>query len=788
MSLPGPTQWAALLGAIWLIAAAVATWLGVRRAVGARKLEADARAIAGLLEAAPAVPMLVHADGRIEASPRVANWLGLLEEPRSFRDFLSGGFDEDVVGQLEEAMIATFDTGRAFSQWLTLPGTNRVVCLTGAPYAAPGVAARAVLVWITDVSDSREQIERLSAETRRLSGALDGLTTLIEAAPFPMRYRGSDLKLALVNGAFVRAVEAEDAGEVVRRGLELIETGGEGSAASVARATLARGTVSSRTAPAIVEGERRMMRVVDVPVGAIGVAGFAMDVQELEDARADLGRFVRAQRDMLDRLSAGVAQFAADQGLVFSNRHFMRLFDLDPEWLSDRPEFDRVLERMREAQRAPEMRDFPSWRSERRTWFHSAEPVEEMWQLPGGTHLRVVGQPLPDGGLLLIFEDRTEHLQLASARDTLLRVRAATFENLFEAIGVFAADGRLHLWNNRFRDIWELEESALVQHPRVDVLVQALAPKLLDPARAGMIRELVRTATIDRQQRTGRIALKDGRQFEFAAVPLPDGNALFTLLDVTAARVIEEALRERNEALEEANSLKSAFVSSMSYELRVPLTSIAGFAEMLSGGYAGELPPAARDYVEAISASAQRLSTLIGDALDLTQSEAGALPLEREPVDLAELVREAARFAAEPANAAGLTIAIDAGTTGTTVMGDPRRLRQVMDHVLRNAVAYTPAGGRIFVRSRRTGDHAEVAIVDNGHGMPAEKVSRIFDRLTRESAGDVGGQGRPGGGLGLPLSRQLIEAHGGEIRIESEIGRGTSVVISLPLAAESVAA
>jgi PAS domain-containing protein len=135
---------------------------------------------------------------------------------------------------------------------------------------------------------------------------------------------------------------------------------------------------------------------------------------------------------------------------------------LDPEWLAEGPEFDRILERMRDNQRLPEVRDFPVWRNERREWFTSAEEVvEEEWTLPHGDHIRVVAQALPDGGLRLFLEDRTEQLRLASARDTLLRVRAATFDNLFEAISVFASDGRLYLWNRRFLEDWELDEEWL---------------------------------------------------------------------------------------------------------------------------------------------------------------------------------------------------------------------------------------------------------------------------------------------------------------------------------------
>ena len=223
----------------------------------------------------------------------------------------------------------------------------------------------------------------------------------------------------------------------------------------------------------------------------------------------------------------------------------------------------------------------------------------------------------------------------------LLRVRAATFDNLFEAISVFASDGRLYLWNRRFRDVWDLEEERLTEHPRVDELVPAMARKLVNPTAAAQIREMVRHTTNERQPANGRISLTDGRHFEFAAVPLPDGNALFTMVDVTDSTRIQEALRERATALEQADRIKTDFVANVSYELRTPLTSIGGFAEMLAGGYAGKLAPAAADYVDAILEAVARLSKLIDDVLALTQGEASVTPMERERIDLAGLCRMA---------------------------------------------------------------------------------------------------------------------------------------------------
>src|SRR4029077_20260095 len=120
-----------------------------------------------------------------------------------------------------------------------------------------------------------------------------------------------------------------------------------------------------RTVPATVAGERRMMQVVEIPLGPGGVAGYAIDVEDQEQARAELARFVRAQRDMLDRLSEGVGQFARDRSLIFFNQPFARLFSLPAEWLVEGPEFDRVIDRMRESGDLPGVRDFPEWKREK---------------------------------------------------------------------------------------------------------------------------------------------------------------------------------------------------------------------------------------------------------------------------------------------------------------------------------------------------------------------------------------------------------------------------------------
>ena len=403
-----------------------------------------ARANASLLALAPARPLIVRADARIEADPQLLRELGSAGRGACLDDLAAAGHGierEDLDALAREIDAARATAGRIVGK-VRCQGSGRMFDVRGGPAPEPEPPGT-MLLWFFDTSAGEEERARIALRLRQTEAALNSLTHLIEAAPFPMWYRGPDLKLGLVNSAFVDAVEGRDAADVIERGRRADRRGRARTArAATARKAQETAASSSRMQPAIIRGERRMLRIVNVPLSTGAVAGFAVDVQDLEDARAELARYIESQRELADRMTAGTAQFDADRALSFFNRPFAVMTQLDPDWLAEKPEFDRVIERMRDNQRLPEARDFPAWKEERRGWFTSAEEViEEEWMLPDGDHIRVVAQPLPDGGLRLFLEDRTEQLRLASARDTLLRVRAATFDNLLKRSASSPATG-----------------------------------------------------------------------------------------------------------------------------------------------------------------------------------------------------------------------------------------------------------------------------------------------------------------------------------------------------------
>ena len=770
-----------LFVALWLLAGLWAVGRGIAMQRRAAFVAGQGERLASLVEASPQLPVIVRADWRIEASEKLGRWLGLAQGPRNFDELrgLGSGLDPDGHDALRQAILGAQRGAKPFTLSLKPQGSERTIILHGAPAPQAVGGPGSVLLWLSDATDGQHALAQARSERDEAMAAFEALSGLIEAAPFPMWFRGTDLNLALVNGAYVRAVEAKSAVAVIDGGIELCETVAGVSAAEAADEARIAGAAQIRTIPVTIEGERRIMRVVDVPLAptggrVIGIAGYAIDIQELESERGAHRRFVDTQRELLDRLSAAVAQFGPDQGLSFANLPFRRLFGLEAEEVAEAAPFARLLDAWRERGRTPEVRNYPEWRQAHVDWFAQPGASEEDWLLRDGTHLHVVAQPTPDGGLLLIAEDKTEQVQLAGARDTLLRVRTATFDNLFEAIAVFAPDGRLHLWNQRFRRLWGIDEATLAAHPRVDVLMGGLADRLVKPNQISIVQEVIRAATLERQQRGGEIGFADGRYFDFASIPLPDGNALLIMLDITPSRKMEGALRERNEALEAADKVKTAFLSRMSYELRTPLTSIGGFGEMLQAGYAGKLSEQQQGYVNAIMDSVGVLGRQIDNVLDLAQGEAGSLVVERAPVDVRQLLDRALADAQALAVAEKVELVGNISPDLGRIDGDAPRLSRLVAGLLDNAVRYTAparkADGRVLLHATGDARAVEIIVSDNGPGMP-EAVAAV----TRGQQA-----GTASGGIGLALARQLVAAHGGTMEVVSEPGQGTLVRISLP--------
>ena len=249
--------------------------------------------------------------------------------------------------------------------------------------------------------------------------------------------------------------------------------------------------------------------------------------------------------------------------------------------------------------------------------------------------------------------------------------------------------------------------------------------------------------------------------------------------DVTARKRAEQALRDARAQAEAASREKSQFLANMSHELRTPLNAVIGFSEVLHDGMFGELNTKQREYVHDILESSQHLLSLINDVLDLSKIEAGRMELELAEFDVAAALERALSLVKERAQRHGVRVSLDALPGLGTLRADERKFKQIMLNLLSNAVKFTAEGGSVTVLAARVVHGIEVRVSDTGVGIAPEDHAAVFEEF--KQVGRDYTKKAEGTGLGLTLTKRFVELHGGEIRLESALGQGSTFTITLPV-------
>lgn len=776
--------------ALVAVAGAIAIRVAARRRDDARAAEIAALASArkeaeAVLAAAPGAYCAWTAAGDERYSGNWAEFFALGDGQVAGFDGLARVLDDTSFERLGAATAELRDGHAAFSLDLAGRHEDRVFEACGVVARLPEGDEAGHVIWFRDVSRERAEAELQRREAELADAERERWMRLADGAPIPMWRRDSDLRIAWCNRAYARMFDG-DPDEVV--------TGGEGELVSrldpdQARRLAAKARDSGEPACEqryfVVGGERRAFEIVECPHGTDGeLIGIARDVTDREEARAELVRHTDAHAEVLQNVNTAIAIFGPDKRLNLYNRAYAELWHLEEEWLDGEPHYGEILERQREKRRLPEQADFQSFKKQRLRLFGTIiEAHEELLYLPDGTALRLSITPHPFGGLVFMYEDVTNQLDLERARNTLIAVQRASLDNLYEGVAVYGSDGRLKLYNSALARIWQLDEAALASEPHISDVVESCRKLFRPDDDWSRLKDAVIAVWVERQAKSGRFERADGSIIDYASVPLPDGAVLFTYLDITDSIRIERALRERNEALQTADRLKSEFIANVSYELRTPLNTIIGFTEILTREYFGELNERQQEYGQGILESSHQLLLLINDILDLATIEAGHMVLECEPFDLYAVLESVVGLGREPARRQDLELALDCDPEVGCIDADERRIKQVLFNLVSNAIKFTPAGGRVTVGAARQADEVIVWVADTGVGIHPDMRDQVFEKFHKGSSAER----RTGAGLGLSLVKSFVELHGGRVELESAADQGTRVTCRLP-AAVAVAA
>lgn len=388
------------------------------------------------------------------------------------------------------------------------------------------------------------------------------------------------------------------------------------------------------------------------------------------------------------------------------------------------------------------------------------------------------------------------------------RLRIAV-DSAAEAFVLWDPENRLVLSNRRFLDIYgiayaEPGESRAVVMERARIKPEPQSESDLFSETA----PLPKGGAIELQRAGGRWLLVSDRA-------LPDGSRVSVATDITALKHQEDELVRRETELSEtirqlqtsraqlefqatsmndlmtrleeekvraesANRAKSDFLANMSHELRTPLNAILGFSDVMRTSVFGPLPAKYAEYASDIHRSGQQLLDLINDILAMAKLESGRLTLETAATDIPQLLRDAAHAAEPEAKAQGLAVTV-AAPPMAEVRADRRAVKQVLMNLLSNATKFTPHGGAITIAAAEMDDHVRISVTDTGRGIPAQELPRIVKPFERIGSVRATGGKKGGAGLGLAVSKALIELQGGQFDIDSQQGAGTCVSFTLPL-------
>ena len=697
-------------------------------------------------------------------------------------------FGQSSLSQFQRALQHLYAYGGEFSLQLTIDHPHeRELIVNGTMISFENykhilqqknhATKQMVILSLQDVTTSSSDLRRQQRQFIEFEQELDMLRQYIDHIPIAIWFRDLQGRIRHCNNFYAKALESSPS-RVVAENIELVKK----STSSSRDITLATSTHQH----AVISGQRRLLDIQEIPLPKKGSIGFAKDITELEQWESERQRNEQAQREILENLSNPISIYGTDTRLHYFNSAYLKMFQFQEAFLYSKPKFSEVLDDLRKRRKMQEVTDFPKHKESRLALFNTIfEPIHEIHHQPDGLFLKATICPHALGGVLFVFEDITDKLALERGYKTLLAVQKETIDNLHEGLAVVGSDLRLRFCNKAFSELLKLSEEKYKPGTHVADILNTTKPLLVDESFLYW-KDHIYELCENRTPCTELIDSINNLKIQISYIPLPDGSHLFSFVDISDRWRFEQTIRERNEALEQADRLKTDFISHVSYELRAPLNTIAGFIDILRNQYFGPLNERQIDYCQGISEASQKLMQLISDMIDLASIEAGKLALHYHEIELSRFLDSCAALIKNRAYDQGVELSVINNTNIEVFSGDEKRLKHVMFNLLSNALKFTLPGGRISIVAFNVEDHPDMVglcVSDSGVGISPADQQKIFDMFEHGSRLHTT---KKGAGLGLPLVKRLIELHRGQVYIASKVHEGTQVICHLPIHQQTI--
>ena len=413
-------------------------------------------------------------------SRRLAVIMNLPEGTKSsFEDILKNFYKDDVK-KIQKYVGMLKDEGVSFDDEFMLKTANKFLRLVGTRINGIDGNIYCDMIWFRDVSFETSKISSLEKAKADTGAKLTQLQDMLDNLPFPVWLRNDKLKIINCNRKFAELAGSTNRETILREGGEINSIGGESVSKELAKAACAANRGRKATVNVVKDGERLVMEAYETPFHAeesldkIFTAGTLIDVSELDELKRNLKLHQNAQLEILGTLGTAFAVFDQNLRLAFHNHSFAQLWPLEESWFEGEPTYAAFLDTIREKRLLPEVPDYVMFKNEEQKKFTQIiEPQKDMLHLPDGKTLRRLRAAYPMGGLIFAYEDITDRLATTSAYNALLSVQKELLENLFDAVLIFGANGRLNSYNQAYLKLWKAQKSFLDQEPSLDEVLDS---------------------------------------------------------------------------------------------------------------------------------------------------------------------------------------------------------------------------------------------------------------------------------------------------------------------------
>jgi PAS domain S-box-containing protein len=515
--------------------------------------------------------------------------------------------------------------------------------------------------------------------------------------------------------------------------------------------------------------------LVDGDGKVIGVASLAEDVTDRVRAEEALRDSEQRLRDFADASSDWFWEMGSDLRVSYVSPRILEVTGVPSSYF---------LGKTRE-EYSDTSHDEALWRKHRKD-LKARRPFKDLIyrtqvDVGHGRYFRISGLPMFDGngdfiGYRGTGSDVTEETLAKAEAEAAQSQLQLAIESISEGFAFYDPEGRLVLCNDKYKELFpEVAHMFVPGESFENIFRTAVEQGLYDLPDDMSMDDFIRMRMQQRAVGGKQVQhLKGDRWIQVSERRTDDGGLVGVWTDISELKQREQEAREARDAAQIANRSKSEFLANMSHELRTPLNAIIGFSEVLKGELFGPLGSAQyAEYVADIFQSGTHLLDIINDILDVSKAEAGKLELHEEQVDLTAVVRSSLRLVKDRAAESSLRLETVLPDNLPSLLADERMVKQILINLLSNAVKFTPAGGTVSVIAEAGDRGLELAVRDTGIGIAPENIDKVLEPFGQVDTAH--NRTHQGTGLGLPLVKSLVKLHGGRLKIDSELGKGTTV-------------